>query len=311
MASSATSVLTAIFMAYAMPAMAAATLSVDADVRAMVEEDDFFDVRFHRLAAGLRKSFMDSRGDRLALYGLIEAEDNFTDWSLHELYAKYKGPMGRYNLTAGRFTLPYGLLSSMDPTRFLYETHSMKSVGLHVDNGLSLTGVLGNYDYAAAITQGYGGHHKPGFPGHGLITMRVGMALSGTDEYQLGLSGVFGRVARHNNRQNTVSRALGALDATLYLGPLLFRGEWNAGRLASSLFFSSFTGLEYPLSPKLDVILTSLNSRHLGGFDNHVFIGASCRLRWLTLRGGYRYAFQSHKRHRLSFQIYRLYTHTP
>jgi hypothetical protein len=297
-------------MMAAIPAAAATKLSADSDLRAVVDEWEEVEASIHRLAASVRQTFADSKGDRLALYVLVETEDNFAEWSLDELYARYKGPLGKYNITAGRFALPYGLHASIDPTRFLYETHSMKAMGVHVDNGLMLTGVLGRYDYAASITQGLGGHHLPEFPGYGLFISRLGMALGDTDEFQLGLSGVLGRTAMHENRDKTVGRALGALDATVYMGPMLFRAELNAGHISDSLFISVFTGLEYPLLPRLDIILTSLNSRYHRTFDNHVFAGAAWKLRWFTIRGGYQYAFQSRPENRISFQIYRLFTHT-
>ncbi len=298
-----------LWLSAALFAAANTNLSADVDLRAGVDEWADWKANVHRLATGVRSSFSDRKGDRLALYGLLETEDDFSEWSLHEMYARYKGPLGKYNITLGRFGLPYGLLSGIDPTRLLYETHSMKAVGLHVDNGLMATGVFSRFDYAVSFTQGIGAHDI-GFPGHGLFMARLGMAVGDTDEFQLGLSGVAGKTVMHEKQTGTVNRIIGALDATIYIGPFLFKAEWNAGELADALFLSSFIGLEYPIAPKLDMLLTSLNSYHHDTYNNHFFTGAAWRLRWFTIRGGYRYAFQELPEHQLKFQIYRLFTHT-
>ena len=78
-------------------------ISAEIDARLRLEERGECNARLHLLGLSLRHTFADRRGDRLALFGLARAEHDLSEVMLHELYARYKGPLGAWDLTVGRF----------------------------------------------------------------------------------------------------------------------------------------------------------------------------------------------------------------
>ena len=62
---------------------------------------------------------------------------------IHELYFKYKGPMGLWNITAGRIGIPYGLLTYFSTSRLLFESSIEQILGFDADNGITVSGVKG------------------------------------------------------------------------------------------------------------------------------------------------------------------------
>jgi hypothetical protein len=83
--------------------------SADADLRGRWSSAEKLSAEVHAVGLSIRKSFADNSGDRFIISGLFEAEKNFSEFMIHELYLRFKGPMGLWNITAGRIGIPYGL----------------------------------------------------------------------------------------------------------------------------------------------------------------------------------------------------------
>ena len=304
----------------ALPTQVPATwnLSLDGDARYRWEDWEHSEAHLHLVGASIRKTFADSRGDRLIFFGLVEAEDNFDDVIAHELYGQYKGPLGAWNVTAGRFGLPWGLLSGFSASRLLYDMPHDRLLGMDVDSGLKVSGVAGTLDYGISFTQGYGPHHTPHDMGCGLAVGRVGFTPGDTDEISLGLSGAWGRsLLTHDEDASGMAemdagrdilRALGGVDATLYLGRFLGRIEFASGRVDHRSLTTAFAALDYALLPKLDLNLAVNAARHGSDYEDVWFVGLTGNTPWFTIRGGYTYAGESDARHTVTLQIYRLFS---
>ncbi|MBA3028047.1 MAG: hypothetical protein FP816_04420 [Desulfobacteraceae bacterium] len=149
----------------------------------------------------------------------------------------------------------WGLLPGFSASRLLYDMPYDRLLGMDVDSGLKISGVMGAVDYGLSVTQGYGPHNTPQDIGHGLAVGRVGFTPGDTDEISLGLSAAWGRsLISHDedasdmvgmNKDREVLRALGGVDATLYLGRFLGRIEVATGRVDHQPLATTFAALVY------------------------------------------------------------------
>lgn len=311
-------VLIVLFLLMPGPARSAWNVSVDGDARYRLTEWEEHDANIHLAGASVRKTFSDGKGDRLIMFGLVEAEDNFSDVMLHEIYGQYKGPMGAWNVTAGRFGLPWGLLRGFSASRLLYEVPHDAVLGMNADNGVMLSGVTGALDYAASITQGYGPRGTPDDLGHGLGVARIGFTPGDTEEISLGLSAALGKSIRAHaedsdgdmDKDMALHRAVGGLDAILYLGRWLGRMELSAGRVDHRSMTAGFAAIDYALLPRLDLNLAANLVWHGSEYKDEWFAGVTGKPPWFTIRGGYCYAGHSPSRHEVTLQLYRLFSFT-
>ncbi len=305
-------VIMALFLVLLAPGMGRASwnVSIDGDARYRFTEREEPEADINIVGASARKTFSDSRGDRFTLFGLVEAEDNFSEVMLHEAYGQYKGPMGAWNVTVGRYTLPWGLLSGFSTSRLLYDMPQDALLGMDVDSGVMVSGVSGAFDYAVSLSQGYGAHYTPDADGHGLGIARIGFVPGYTEEITLGLSAAWGRsvTAHAEDRDMAVSRALAGVDATLYLGRWLARIEVSAGRVDDRAMTAGFAALDYALLPRLDLNLAGNVRWHGSEYEDEWFVGFTGKPPWFTIRGGYTYAPNSASEHEVSFQLYRLFS---
>jgi hypothetical protein len=306
---------------------AAWNLSIDGDARYRLTEWEDHDVNIHIVGASARKTISDEKGDRLTLFGLVEAEDDFSEVMFHEVYGQYKGPMGLWNITAGRFGLPWGLLPGFSTSRLLYDMSHGAVLGMTVDNGVMLSGVTDVVDYGISVTQGYGPRGMPDDLNLSLTTARIGYTPGDTEEFVLGFSGAVGTSRRvhgadpfrdmdmndmnrdHNmEKDRALHRAVAGLDATFYLGRWLGRAEVSAGRVDHRSMTAGFAALDYALLPRLDMTVAANLVWHGSDFTDEWFAGFTGKPPWFTIRGGYRYAGNSPSRHEVMFQLYRLFS---
>lgn len=288
------------------------TFSADGDGRVNWVNPDSFEAKVNVVGLSLRKTIADHTGDRYIFSALLEAEDNFSDIMLHELYFRYKGPMSIWNLTVGRYTLPYGLLNSFSTSRLLFESDYKSVIGDDADNGLMFSGISGYADYAVSITQGYGPHAVTPLPGPGMLISRFGYTLGDTEEYNLGVSFVFGKsIVSHDVHNNdTVKRVIGGIDATLSLGQAMLRTELHGGLKNDEMFFSSFGICDFALSQRVD-ITAGLKYTHEHGMDiPAIHGGITFKPPWFTVRGGFTYEKNSRENYIISLQIYRLFSYS-
>jgi len=293
-------------------------MSFDVDARYRWLEKEGHEAVFHRVGGSVRKTFSDNRGDRFIFFGLLEAEDNFSEVMLHEIYGQYKGPLGAWNVAVGRFGLPWGLLPGFSASRLLYNMPHDKLLGMDVDNGVKVSGVIGAFDYGISITQGYGPHHTPHDMGYGLGVARIGFTPGETEEFSLGVSAACGRSVMAHDKDDSedmdydmdmaVRRVLGGVDATLYLGRWLGRIELSTGRVDHRSMTAGFAALDYALLPRLDLNLAVNAVWHGSEYEDEWFVGFTGKPPWFTIRGGYRYAGHSASRHEVTLQLYRLFS---
>lgn len=286
-------------------------LMIDGDARATDDDGDAMEAGLHAAGISLRKTLSNDSGDRLILFGLFEAYDDLSDRMLHEAYARYKGPLGRWNVTAGRFVLPFGLLTDFSTSRQLYDSLHNETLGMDVDSGIMLSGVIGDIDYGMAATQGYGGHRTPGADVPEIWSGRIGRTFGESGDIRAGISTFFGNTAvgaheaheRHRKR-----RKLAAIDLTVQKGLWTGRVEVRGGTADGDQVIGGFGMTDIAVWPRLDLTLAAgfIDSHHDTTGYGH--LGAGFRTPWFTLRGGYTYEHSDTDNHVVSFQIYRIFS---
>jgi hypothetical protein len=229
---------------------------------------------------------------------------------IHELYLRFKGPMGLWNITAGRIGIPYGLLTSFSTSRHIFEMPFEEVVGFDADNGIMFSGVAGIFDYGVSLSQGYGAHRMPEFPGEGFGAGRVGVVLGEAEEYSIGVSIAGGRTSTAHMDHSITTRITGGLDATFNIGQSVIRTEVNAGVVDKHRIVSGYGLLDYTVHRRLDLsagvrIINSHNTT-----NGALFAGLSFNPPWFNLRGGYIYEHSGKQRHSISLQLYRLFSYT-
>jgi len=295
------------WLAVAPAASATGVLTLEGDARAALERGRPAAAELHAVAAGLRHTFADRAGDRVVLYALAEARADLDERMFHELYARYKGPLGAWNVTAGRFRLPFGLLPGFTSERLLFPTLEERTLAFDADNGLMLSGQDGDWEYGLAATQGLGPHRDPEWPGPGLVTARVGLTRGESGEANVGLSVAAGRSREGHAMDMDTPRRLVALDATLERGRATARLEATAGSLEHRALATAYAGLDFAVRPRWEVNAAGSLVHREGERDGALSLGLGFRPSWLTIRGGYHYAYEGTPRHRLALQLYRLF----
>lgn len=122
------------------------------DARAQTGDEDSFAAGF----LNLRQVIEQDGVDRWILVGQLDSGENFESPLLYQTYAQLKGPLGRWNVRAGRFIVPFGLLASYDSERLVLNTIEPLSLALKLDTGVQVSGFVGDHDYAVALTEGSG-----------------------------------------------------------------------------------------------------------------------------------------------------------
>lgn len=193
------------------------------DARAQTGDEDSFAAGF----LNLRQVIEQDGVDRWILVGQLDSGENFESPLLYQTYAQLKGPLGRWNVRAGRFIAPFGLLASYDSERLVLNTIEPLSLALKLDTGVQVSGFVGDHDYAVALTEGSG-------VGDPVLTGRWSWQR---DDFNVGLSVLSGRLPETASKDTVERRGeqlpgiplvdkrrLG-LDATWNDGPNTWRGE--------------------------------------------------------------------------------------
>jgi hypothetical protein len=300
---------------------ARATLSgaLEGDARGTYSARDGRDVGLNSLGASARKVFADGHGDRLILYAQAELADTFSEALLHQAYAEWKGPMGRWNVAAGRVPLPWGLLTAWSPDRMPYSSPYDWTRTLESDNGALLRGTLDIWDYGLALTQGYGMQDPEEFPGPGNLTGRVGVTPDEAGDVTMGLSFATGTVypdahgsgmgpmMMMDNDERERRTAL-ALDCTWNAGRGTYRVEGGTRRVDDQWHGTLFAAADYALFPKITLQAAGQVYEHGGDhFWRRLYGGLAVPLAWFTIRGGYEYEQAEVEDHRVVLQVYRLF----
>lgn len=296
------------------PASGSLFVSVEGDARGEYSRREGADAEMYSVGASARKVFADRHGDRLILYAQAELADTFSEALLHQAYAEWKGPMGRWNVAAGRVPLPWGLLTAWSPDRMPYGSPYDWTRTLESDNGVLLRGTVDIWDYGLALTQGYGMEDIEDFPGPGNLTGRLGWTPGLEGNFTMGLSFAVGtaHASEHGHGMADMmaeKRKALALDCTWYAGRGIYRFEGGARKTEDAWHGTLFGAADYALFPKLTLQaagqLYEHGASHLYG---RVYGGVSIPLRWFTIRGGYEYENAENKDHRVVVQLHRLFS---
>lgn len=259
-------------------------------------------LRVEGVFLNMRKVFSDQEGDRLITVGQIDWDDNFDRLRPYQTYAQYKGPLGKWNLSAGHFILPYGLLSDYDTERLLLQTQELKALGIKLDTGLKCSGRFRTVDYAFSVTQGVGRTRLEDADGNKLVTGRIGWA---GNDVSTGFSILNGKVLIDgDDRTLPVYERRAGFDLTKYSGPTTVRGELTWGRNNGQTTYSGYFGMDHALSTKVEV---NFKYAYWQGNATEHFLGVGFSYNlWarVILRAADEYQFSQRDQNAFSLQVY-------
>ena len=212
-----------------------------------------------------RKVISDGGGDRLILFLLGEGMHDFNNSMIGQAYAQYKGPLGKWNLLAGRFRLPFGLLQNYSTERLLVTTPEFETLGIAADDGVQLSGTLESLEYAVSAS---GGRNSKG-----ILSFRAGYRGVDFEDMRFGVSGFAGRVLSGGTLHD---RRIMSADLIKYRGLLVARAEAYLGTEDGNNLAGIFAGADYALLPRTDITL-SYTAVDAAGTSrlNHLHIGLS------------------------------------
>lgn len=278
------------------------------DGRYVNTDGDENDATLEGLFLNFRKTFSDDKGDRFIAVGQLDADHNFEEIRPYQTYLQYKGPLGRWNIRAGHYILPFGLLSDYDTERLVLRTLEPLSLGIKLDTGVEFFGYLGNFDYAVSVSEGTGRNRLADIDDDKIVTTRIGW--QGQD-INIGLSALIGRVLTEKN--SVISDDLGSnrfyekrigLDAARFAGPLVLRGELLFGEDNDIKVGGTLLKADYALTPKLELNLKTAYWQREGKRN---FAGAGCSYelaRGLFLRIANEHEFGKENKNVATLQTY-------
>lgn len=266
------------------------------------------EVELEGLFLNFRKVFSDERGDRIIAVGQIDFDNNFEAVMPYQTYLQYKGPLGKWNVRAGHYILPFGLLATYDTERLLLKTLEPLSLGIKLNTGVELLGFFGDFDYAVSVSQGMGRKRLTDVDNDKLITGRLGWQ---GEDISIGLSCLIGVVLLETDstiRNETGSSSLYekrlAIDLTRYSGSLILRGEVVIGKDEDKTVGGGLVKADYALAPKLELNLKYAHWQREGGRN---FIGAGFSYevyKGLFLRIADEYQFGKENENVATLQVY-------
>jgi hypothetical protein len=205
----------------------------------------------------LRKVWGDEFGDRWIGVAQADFDDNFQRIRPYQLYLQYKGPLGKWNVRAGHYLLPFGLLATYDTERLVLQGLEKTSLGIRKDTGVEAFGRYGSWDYAVSLSHGLSDVRFVESRANPVITGRIAYVQG---DAQLGFSTLVGRVLldpEFDLGRTDVRERRFAVDGTKSFGPLTVRAEGIAGTNDGHTVGGGVFLGDYALTPKLE-----LNTRY-------------------------------------------------
>ncbi|MBL9188325.1 MAG: hypothetical protein JNK23_12645 [Opitutaceae bacterium] len=144
-----------------------------------------------------RQVWADASGDRWIGVAQLDFDHNFDEVRPYQVYLQYKGPLGKWNIRAGHYLLPFGLLTTYDTERLVLRGLEETNLGIRSDTGAQLFGRSGDFDYALSVTGGLGNSRLFDSRARPLLATRVAYVR---EAWQVGLSALTGRVWPGSNR---------------------------------------------------------------------------------------------------------------
>jgi len=148
--------------------------------------------------------------------------------------------LGKPTFKLGQQVIPFGQLAEYDTHSQIIQNLYAKSLGLRIDSGASIYGMLGKYDYWLMIGNG-AGPNKMEYDLDKVITGRIAKTYQlGNSDLRLGLSALYGNLPYYELGKDAYQAMVGvptkfetktryALDAELSAGPILVRSELIKG----------------------------------------------------------------------------------
>jgi hypothetical protein len=181
-----------------------------------------------------------------------------------QAYALFPLGLSLPTIRVGQAVIPFGLLADYDIHTQIIQTPFARTLGLRLDPGLGVLGVLGHFDYRLWLSNGNGPDMMDNDRGK-VITVRLAPRfLLGDADVTLGLSGLAGSLPYwsldslakmdEGPRPYRVKYRLG-LDNTTDWGPLTLRLEGVAGKdstLAQPLVFGYYGEARYAVARWLE-----------------------------------------------------------
>ena len=201
-----------------------------------------------------RKVFSDDLGDRWIAVAQADADDNLAKIRPYQLYLQYKGPLGRWNLRAGHYLLPFGLLSEYDTERLVLGGVEEENLGLKLDTGFQVFGYADSWDWSLSLSRGIGRRWlSEADAGNYALAARL---ARGGDDWKVGLSALAGEILTDEPfpaAGASVSQRKGALDFTAQRERLALRSELSAGTEDSKAMAAAVLLPSYSLTGSIDL----------------------------------------------------------
>lgn len=259
------------------------TVSGGLDVRAEAGRSGA-KARLEGLFLNLRKVISEKEADRWIVVFQTDSGDNFKEPHLYQTYAQLKGPLGRWNVRAGRYIVPFGLLGTgHDTERLVLRTIEPLSIGLKLDEGVQVHGFTKRFDYAFSLTNGVK-EHNPVFIG------RIGKEKG---ETIYGWSLLVGRLPETASKESVelpgkvlegvpiVRKVRLGFDYTRSAGTDLWRAELIAGTDNGRMVGGGYVELDRSLNPQWSL---NFNAGYWKGSEARWRLGAGATR---SLGGGY------------------------
>ncbi len=219
----------------------------------------------------LRKVWSDAFGDRWIGVAQADFDDNFQRIRPYQVYLQYKGPLGKWNVRAGQYLLPFGLLTTYDTERLILQGIERSSLAVRRDTGVMAFGRMSAWDYAASVSDGLSDVRFADSRANPLVTARLAYVQGGS---QFGISTLIGGVLRdpaYGQGSGRVQERRFALDATHSFGPLTLRAEGVRGADPGHVVGGGVALADYALTPRLEI-----NTRYASwsGIESYQTVGA-------------------------------------
>lgn len=293
-----------------------ASLFITADIDLRYRNIDFDKHTLAIEAVGLnaRKIFKDSKGDRLILFAVADLMHNLSDFEIEQAYAMYKGPLGKWNISLGRLQIPFGLLPNYSTKRFLISSfkHNLPDTptGIVSDNGLQVSGLFNNFDYAISLTQDTRTYKWLNID-NWLGVARVGYQGLDFEDIRIGISGFTGKIIEaethnHNHKDTALHKTLFAIDVIKYYGLFVTRAELVFGKAEHKNIIGWFAVIDYALFPNTNL---NIAYNYLTEKDHSVFMGLTYDLYpGLQIRAGQKMSLIG-ENNEFSVQLYKIFNY--
>lgn len=261
-------------------------------------------VRLEGSFLNIRKVWSDNLGDRWFGVAQADFDDNLRRIRPYQVYLQYKGPLGKWNVRAGHYLLPFGLLATYDTERLLLQGLERTSLGIRKDSGIQVLGRFGSWDYAASVSNGLGDVKFVDSRANPVVAGRLAH-VSG--DLQVGFSTLMGSALIDREfgiGQSRLRERRFAIDTTKSFGPLTVRSEAMAGTdNGRAVGGGVFLG-DYALTPRWE-----LNTRYAGwsreGALHSAAVGLTCQIRpGLFARAAQVREFGKENRNAFTLQLY-------